>query len=267
MTISERLTSITVGSDPEVMVMDKRGTVTSAIGKVGGSKASPRECKGGALQEDNVMAEFNTNPASSAQEFVNTINTVMGELTAVLAPHGLEPSIISSHEFNLEDLRAEGAQAMEFGCGGEWDGWTGRKLQKPNGGLSGLRTAGGHVHVGYFDPWRNGNLSLARMLDVVLGVPSVLLDQDTRRRSLYGSAGSMRHKPYGMEYRTLSNFWLKSDELKRWVFERAVWAGHNLPELENMLQEFSPEAVKATINNGDVEMAMCICSELKLEVP
>jgi hypothetical protein len=260
------LEKITIGADPEVMVKTLEGTMTSAIGKVGGSKARPIPVRKGALQEDNVMAEFNIHPASTTSEFVENINTVYAELEAVLIPQGLEPSITSSHEFQMEFLRSQGPKAMEFGCGTEWDGWTENILQKPNGGLSGLRTAGGHVHVGYDDPWDDGNYALARMLDIVLGVPSVLLDSDTRRRSLYGSSGSMRHKPYGMEYRPLSNFWLKSDSLKAWVFDRAKWGAKHLDELEYMLGQVPSSLVQQTINSGDEAAARHIVDTLNLKV-
>jgi hypothetical protein len=167
----------------------------------------------------------------------------------------------------MDFLRSQGPKAMEFGCGTEWCGWTEKVLQKPNGAVSGLRTAGGHVHVGYDDPWECGNYGLSRMLDIVLGVPSVLLDGDVRRRSLYGSAGSMRHKPYGMEYRPLSNFWLKSDELKGWVFDRAKWGAEHLDQLEYMLGEVGDALIQQTINNGDEDSARYIVQTLGLEVP
>ena len=49
-------------------------------------------------------------------------------------------------------------------------------------------------------------------MDYTLGLDSLLLDSDTRRRSMYGRAGSFRFKEYGIEYRTLSNFWIKNNK-------------------------------------------------------
>jgi hypothetical protein len=43
-------------------------------------------------------------------------------------------------------------------------------------------------------------------------------DKDATRRQLYGKAGAFRPKPYGMEYRVLSNRWLDSEPLMRWVY-------------------------------------------------
>lgn len=48
-------------------------------------------------------------------------------------------------------------------------------------------------------------------MDLCVGVPSVLYDTDTFRRTLYGRAGSFRLPKYGVEYRTLSSYMLNDD--------------------------------------------------------
>jgi len=57
------------------------------------------------------------------------------------------------------------------------------------------------------------------MMDLYLGVPSVLMDKGELRKQLYGKAGAYRMKPYGVEYRTLSNFWIFSDTTIGWVWD------------------------------------------------
>lgn len=57
-------------------------------------------------------------------------------------------------------------------------------------------------------------------MDLHLGVPSLVLDKDTERRKLYGKAGAFRPKPYGVEYRTLSNFWIWSEENIKWAWDQ-----------------------------------------------
>jgi hypothetical protein len=212
-----------------------------------------------------VLAEFNIDPATTKDEFSRNISTVLGELRNVLQASGHDISIITSHEFDMEWLEDQGRAALEFGCGGEWSAWNEAQLPSPEGASTGLRTAGGHVHVGYDDPWESGNYSLARLMDIVLGIPSVILDTDVRRRSLYGSAGSLRHKPYGMEYRSLSNFWLKSENLQHWVFDRVNWACANLPMLDEMLGKVGD--VQRIINSGDTAQAQRVVSSLRLEMP
>ena len=45
------------------------------------------------------------------------------------------------------------------------------------------------------------------------------MDPGTERRQLYGLAGSFRQKKYGVEYRSLSNWWIFSEETMQWFFE------------------------------------------------
>lgn len=62
--------------------------------------------------------------------------------------------------------------------------------------------------------------NLVQFLDVVVGNVCVLLDQGegaTKRREAYGRAGCFRYTPYGVEYRVLSNFWLKHPFLVQFV--------------------------------------------------
>ena len=61
---------------------------------------------------------------------------------------------------------------------------------------------------------------ITRQLDYFLGIPSILLDKDKKRRPSYGNAGSFRPKPYGLEYRVLSNFWIKKKEYMEFVFSQ-----------------------------------------------
>lgn len=65
---------------------------------------------------------------------------------------------------------------------------------------------------------------IVKQLDYYLGVPSLLWDNDPRRRLLYGKAGAFRPKPYGLEYRTLSNRWLTNVPLQQWVYSSALTA-------------------------------------------
>src|SRR3546814_7881426 len=39
---------------------------------------------------------------------------------------------------------------------------------------------------------------------------------------MYGAAGAFRTKPYGVEYRVLSNAWLKDSNLMSWVYKNTI---------------------------------------------
>jgi len=72
-----------------------------------------------------------------------------------------------------------------------------------------------------------------QLCDAYMGVPSVLVDDDTRRAELYGKAGAFRPTSYGAEYRVLSNWWLKSPNWVRWVYDSGKAAFDKLVS-ENM---------------------------------
>jgi hypothetical protein len=65
------------------------------------------------------------------------------------------------------------------------------------------------------------------MLDYLLGNTSVLIDRDranATRRRVYGRAGEFRKQKHGLEYRTLSNFWLEAYPLMSFVTAMAKLA-------------------------------------------
>jgi len=185
--------TLTIGADPELFVTDGN-VIVSGIGKVGGSKDEPRPVPCGAVQEDNVLAEFNIDPCTNAVTFVHKIATVTAELDRILKLHGLKTICQSSHTFDREILLAAGHKAMEFGCDPDINCWTCEINEAPNP-YTDLRTAGGHVHVGYDNPTLDRSYEVACILDYLLGAPSVLLDGDTQRRAMYGQAGACRIKP------------------------------------------------------------------------
>jgi hypothetical protein len=61
---------------------------------------------------------------------------------------------------------------------------------------------------------------LVPILDLIVANTCVLIDRDpsnVERRKNYGRVGEYRIKSYGIEYRTLSNFWLRSYQLMSFV--------------------------------------------------
>lgn len=123
-----------------------------------------------------------------------------------------------------------------------------------------------HIHIGYDDPNEETNIEIVKMLDLHLSVPGVLLDGDTMRRELYGKAGCYRHKKYGVEYRTLSNFWLSGPNLINWVATATFMAlgkmnaGQKVSfDLELIIQDI--------INNNDIAGATTIVDDYNLLMP
>lgn len=256
--------TLLVGSDPEVFasVNDK---LVSAFGMVKGTKEVPFKVKKGAIQVDGMALEFNIEPADSVDTFVSNIKTVMSELK-LRVPKGVELSIVSTAEFGADYIKKQPDEAKELGCSPDFNAYTGKANEKPNAEVP-FRTAAGHVHIG----WTQGAsgdehvalcCELTKVLDLYLGVPSLLVDKDTKRRELYGAAGAFREKLYGLEYRVLSNFWLKSDENMRWVYNQTA----------NAIKAFMGgfrigDEAQQVINNSDIKGAKRLINQYNLEVP
>ena len=135
-----------------------------------------------------------------------------------------------------------------------------------------FRTAAGHIHIGWTedqdinDPVHQNRCNLiARELDFYLGLPSLFYDDDTQRREMYGKAGCIRYKSYGVEYRTLSNMWLQSPELIQWVYRntvkcvRATMAGQSLSAKWGDIQDI--------VNSSNKVAAMRLIEKESLEMP
>lgn len=245
------------GADPELFVVDGTGSIVPVIGKLGGTKQQPLPVTLGAVQEDNVLAEFNINPASTEDEWVHNLTTVMAQLDARLLDQGCRTLIQSSHDFDAGVLLEYGPAAMEAGCEPDFNAW--QQEENPTPQLKTLRTAAGHIHFGLDGDFTMMDIAEAvKRHDLFLGVPSILMDTDNRRREVYGKAGCFRPKNYGGEYRTISNFWLRDEQLMRWAWqesERALsWDGE------------VPHAVEDCINNHDPELAKQLIDQYDLRV-
>lgn len=257
----------TIGADPELFVTDEHGIIP-AVGMIGGTKEQPLPCKCGALQEDNVLAEFNIDPCQTAEDFYEKVTTVMGCLRAAVINHTPGTSLVvqSSHDFDIDTLFMAGEQALRFGCDPDLNCWTGEMNPAPDG-MATLRTAGGHVHIGYDNPDPATSFLVAKMCDYLLGVPSVILDGDKLRRGMYGQAGACRIKAYGVEYRSLSNFWLQSRDYCDWVFTQAKRAIEDLDSLDYLISKVPPNRVQKCINTSNEKTAKSIIKTLDLELP
>ena len=193
-----------LGADPEVFLQNEQGSLVSAIGLVNADKWNPLQLphmkKGFTLQEDNVALEYGIPPAQDADEFVKNIQAVMKASLPFIKD--LSFSKLSCAVFPKEELNHPLAHV--FGCEPDIDAWTGKENPKPKAPNPNLRSAGGHVHVETTKDARE----VGKRMDLYLGIPSLFMDQGHERRALYGAPGAIRFKPYGLEYRTLSNFWI-----------------------------------------------------------
>lgn len=247
-----------LGADPEVFL--KQGDKhISVIGLIGADKWNPLQLEdmpqGFTIQEDNVALEFGIPPAASADEFVRHIQDVMAESLKYVYT-GLSFSKLSCTVFEKDQL--DHPLALVFGCEPDYNAWTRKENVKPTPPNEAMRSAGGHIHVETKDdPWET-----VKKMDLFLSVPAVLMDEGHQRKAIYGKAGACRFKPYGVEYRTPSNFWIFDEKLIRWAWRNTERALQTQIDLDG---DLGSDIVNC-INNNNRPLAEKLIKEFNLEV-
>lgn len=257
------LPQILVGSDPEVFVK-KDGQFICAHNLIPGTKDFPHKVDKGAVQVDGFALEFNIDPAKDVNEFILNHKTVM-RILASMVP-GYEIHAVPVADFTKEYMDSCPAEAKVLGCDPDFDAYTGMANEKPQADLP-MRTASGHVHIGWdkdLSEHHDMARAVALQMDAFLGVPSVLYDDDVRRRTMYGKAGCYRLKPYGMEYRTLSNKWLRDENLMAWVFNQVQEGMKQLMTGNSLYHRFG--SVQDIINNSDKAAAQRFIKEAGIQM-
>lgn len=244
------MNTITIGCDPEVFLKNPSGKFVSAHDIIPGHKEDPFPVALGAIQPDGVSAEFNIDPAKTSDEFVTNIATVMQQMENFIK--SMKPDLSIAIEptatFDQSYFSELPEVAVLLGCSPDFSAYTQRPNEKPHTDEP-FRTGAGHIHVGWGANMRGPVhfqtcCDLVKQLDAVLYVQSLLWDDDDKRRSLYGTIGAFRPKPYGVEYRPLSNAFLKTINIQRWVFDATKYAVedyfrgveyYNFPVCEDMV--------------------------------
>lgn len=226
--------NILIGADPEIFVK-RNNKIISAHGLVPGTKQKPFKVTNGAVQVDGMALEFNINPASTLLNFRRNLKSVLSELKAMI-PEDLKFSHKCWNEFSEEYMNEIPEEAKTLGCDVDHNAYSEKENIPPNP-LSNIRTVAGHIHIGWTndrDPHEYSHFrdccELTKQLDLYLGLPASLIDkEDVRyRKIMYGEIGSFRPKPYGLEYRVLSNFWITRIKYVNWVFNNTKSAFYDL---------------------------------------
>ena len=266
-------TKITIGTDPEFFLKKSGEYVSSQSANIQGTKHEPVALKnGGTIQRDNVAVEFATVPATDMDDFVEKVKSCLKDT------HDMLPA---DHELIVEPAATFGddqladPEAQEFGCDPDFNAYTVSMNEKPWCGDSGFRSCGAHIHVGCLDSDGNpikglefllefdGKINATKAMDLFHGTISTVLDNSwaaIKRRELYGKAGSHRPTDYGVEYRVLSNYWMKSPQLVMLMdaLTRDAMALISSNKLQDILDLVGEDELQSVINNGDVVAAQKI---------
>lgn len=252
---------ISIGCDPEIFIRDfgKRKFI-SGHDLVKGTKDAPEKWEKGAIQADGVAIEFNVIPAKNANAFVTNVMDNLHYISGILKGYNdkYKIAITPSVTFDKDYFDKLPDYAKLLGCQPDFNAYTGEPNTKPETDRP-FRTGAGHIHIGWVnekelieDPHNPQHFETAsdivRQLDVSLFIPSLLFDRDTERRKLYGFPGSFRPKAYGVEYRPLSNKWLRNPTLMTWVFNTTLQSVRDYFRGIDYTQKISTEVLEEAIN-------------------
>ncbi len=264
-----------LGCDPEFFFKIK--------GKVIGSeKILPKDGLVCAPQSkfiiDGVQAELNPRPNACRANLANEIKACFAALDAKLKKDKSTcvADFSRTVKISRRNLMELDEQSRKFGCAPSKNVYKesgGIKIDKVNPAQYRTRAAGGHIHIG-MDSYNSKSLLRALkedyertviMLDLICGNTCVLVDPDKSnkvRRKLYGRAGEFRQPAHGLEYRTLSNFWLTSYPLMSLSFGLARMAVNMMADdtsHETFFKEFTSRVkaddVHKAINENNFKLA------------
>jgi len=269
----KKIHTYTLGADPEMFVRSIGGDIVPVCGTVGGTKARPmpfsealtRTLKDGtkvprtiqsqyAFQEDGVAFEFNIRPALDYGQFEENINYTLGLSNEVLGRAKLTyDTTLSSHRFSEQSLQHPGA--MTIGCDPDFCAYgpNYKPIEREPFGIKDLglwRHTGGHLHFGY-NKELIPDYAFIQLVDALVYLPVLTKDKQRGRRKLYGLAGLYRPKPYGVEYRTPSNFWLNDIRLVSAPSFNLLFDVHvRTDEINSAYMQLPIDDIKACIDAG-----------------
>lgn len=283
------LNRFSLGCDPELFLTNIKGIIGAE--KVVDAKGILTSSGKAVL--DGVQLELHPAPSTCRQSLAGNIAAIVQAISAELDKRtdGVKMSFNPVVTVSKKELDTLSDQAKMLGCAPSLSthnpGAT-LKVAKRN---ERMRSAGGHLHLAVGSTFHGpagadkkptdnpDTIRFVNLLDILVGLPSVLLDRDpnaAKRRRVYGRAGEHRLPPHGVEYRTLSNFWLRNYILMSFVFGQArqaynIWGsskphakGYDIDYLPvtvnfdfyaDLLKRVDMKSVARAINRNDLDLA------------
>lgn len=185
------------------------------------------------IVQDGVQAELNPRPNTCRANLGNEIGACFRKLWGEMQKNGSKFNVDFRPIVNITQAEMDSLseKSKVFGCAPSKNVNFSEKeaVIKVDPKKYLKRTAGGHIHLGWHAGYWGGGHDTPKMkkvlsnpdvivpvLDLIVANTCVLVDRNpgnAERRKNYGRVGEFRLKEYGMEYRTLSNFWLRSYQL------------------------------------------------------
>lgn len=254
------------GSDPEFLLRDKdTKELVSSIGIIPGTKEEPQTVEelgdGYTIQIDNVLGEISVAPATNSEGLWNNIQKALTYVSGNILPNNVEIYHASSGTYTDEQLDNEIAKL--FGCSPSVNAWSEQDNEAPEAGDINFRGCGAHIHLSYENPDPATNCLIGRVFDLFCTLPSIILDEDTKRRHFYGQAGEIRHCKYGVELRTLGGFILSDKNIYNYMMDNLLKAIEFINSGKEMPEDIQI-GVQIAINTQDKGIAKAIMAEMEI---
>jgi hypothetical protein len=231
---------------------------------------------------DGVQIELHVNPSWCRAHLGNELRAHFTTLRNHLKTlKNTKVSFEAIVKVDPEELKSLSEKSRALGCAPSLNTYNPKATIKVNPATYTTRSAGGHLHFGFAHTFYGDNgiyipgkvdhrARLVPIFDALIGNTSVMLDRDplaAERRKVYGQAGEYRLPKYGIEYRTLSNFWLQSYQLMSLVMglgrlSVAVLAtslstkdGVGIDAEKALLKSVHLGKIRRAINKNDLELA------------
>lgn len=226
--------TLKLGSDPEGFIRNKKtGEFVSAGGIIPGTKKEPFKVPCGAIQVDGVAAEYNIDPATTAEEFDRNHQMVQDELLRIIQKKNpdLELVFVAAANFDEKYFLSLPETSRILGCDPDFSCLDGRVIKKKHDITNTpIRTAAGHMHIGFSE---NEDVASPYHIEDCRFIAEVFYKkgnftnnlrrydtkEETLRLKYYGMLGAFRPKSYGVELRQFSNHWVRTSQTRRQMFE------------------------------------------------
>lgn len=204
---------------------------------------------------DNMNQEIAIKPCSGVDEF----HLYTEKLLDTVESYGYDLIFKPVVDYGVNSLSHK--KANMSGCNPDMNAYTQRLNIPPDLTKFGAkRSAGAHVHVSGISDLNP--YEVIKAMDLFLGIPMLFVEERSDRRLMYGAAGAMRLKPYGIEYRALSNAWIHSERTREYIWGKTILA---VSEVRSGFVLPNPQEVQDAINNHDLGLASKLIQQYSLE--
>lgn len=231
-----------LGSDPEGF-LQQDGKI------IGSEKVIPKEGLRGDYRQlvvlDGVQFELHPSPANDPAHVGASLKKAFIVLSAAISRFpGVSVSFRGVVDVEQEELDSLSPETRVLGCLPS-ENFYGMPPLNVDASTYTKRSAGGHIHFGLdgVEGLLDKRLEALPYFDIFVGNTGVLLDRDpgaVERRLNYGRAGEYRTPNYGVEYRTLSNFWLRHSSIMDLMFR----LGHAAVAITHQRSTFEAELME-----------------------